>query len=141
MIKKFENYDYWNDIVKIIDNSENEEIKENGKILLKQINELGDEQLMKNELKKFIEENKELLKENVYGYQTIKDLNKTLFNKEKTDYMADSNIKVILQSAQYLDEIINRKIDNLPDWIEDKLSKCSNDMQSIHNYFKSLKSD
>jgi hypothetical protein len=60
-------------------------------------------------------------------------------DKHDKDYMAQGNITSIKQSAQYLDEIINRETDALPDWIEDKLSRCSQDMQDIHNYFKSLK--
>lgn len=143
MIKKFENYDYWNDILKIVNKTNDEEVKEKGKILLGQLNTAGGKTLIKNELELFIDKNNKLLSENVYGYQTIKKLNKEKFNKNKEefDYMADSNIKVILQAAQYLDEIIDREIDNLPDWVEDKLSKCANDIQSIHNYFKSMKSD
>jgi hypothetical protein len=68
--------------------------------------------------------------------------NKEIWNNEEKydkDYMAQSNIISIKQSVQYLDEIIDRSSKNIPDWVEDKLSRCSQDMQDIHNYFKSIK--
>ena len=56
--------------------------------------------------------------------------------KHDLDYMANSNIKNILSSAQYLNEIFNENTDDLPDWVEDKLSKCELYLSDIHNYFK-----
>ena len=57
------------------------------------------------------------------------------------DYMAQGNISTIKQSSQYLDELINRNTEDLPDWVEDKLSRCAQDMQDLHDYFKSLKTN
>jgi hypothetical protein len=57
-------------------------------------------------------------------------------NKEEYDYMAQSNISGIKQAAQYLDELINRDSSDLPDWVEDKLSRCAQDMKDVHEYYK-----
>lgn len=79
-------------------------------------------------------ENKDLFHWN----KSIQKLDEEVWNKgkEKYDYMAQTNIRNIKQSAQYLDEVIDKEVEDLPDWIEDKLSKCANDIRDIHDYFK-----
>jgi len=59
-------------------------------------------------------------------------------SKEEHDYMAQTNITSIKQSAQFLDEIINVDAKDLPDWVEDKLSRCAQDMKDLHNHFKKI---
>lgn len=59
-------------------------------------------------------------------------------NKEDNDYMAQTNVNTIKQAAQYLDEVINRDSKDLPDWVEDKLSRCAQDMQDVHDYYKNI---
>jgi len=55
--------------------------------------------------------------------------------EEGENYMAPQNLKTIKRSAEYLDDEIDAGSD-IPDWVEDKISKTSDKMNSVMHYYK-----